>query len=559
MLLTFRGYELDTKLFALRCEGQPCQIEPQVFNLLLYLVQHRDRIVTHHELLEALWAGKVVSDSALSSCIKAARHAVGDTGEAQSCIATIHRRGYRFVAAVEEQEPPVAADDGQTPRPSVPHHPVPRMPGYPVERRNNAAPVWQPQPVVPDMHAVPRRASLAVMPFADLSAVADGRGGTADALAHDIISLLARLRSLFIIAQGTVFALNEQNMSPQQAGRLLNVDYIVSGSVRRQGTRLVVMAELAETHSARIVWTELFNHKLDDTLLVLDAIGSKIVASIASEIEMSERNRAILKPPNSLDAWEAHHRGLWHMYRFNKDDNERARHFFEMSVRLDPTFARAYAGLSFTYFQDAFQGWAPREPAGDLAFEAASQSLLVDDRNPAAHWAMGRALWLRGQHAQSVGELEQAIDLSPSFALGHYTLAFVHSQTGDPDRAISSSDHSRLLSPFDPLLFGMLGARAMALVRLGRFDEAAQWAVKAAARPNAHSHILGIAAYSLALAGSIDEARAHAAAIRKMAPRYSIDDFLHAFRFDPHGSGLFRQGAKLVGMDCPEPAPTGSA
>lgn len=163
---------------------------------------------------------------------------------------------------------------------------------------------------------------------------------------------------------------------------------------------------------------------------------------------------------------------------------------------------------------------------------------MVDDRDPAAHWAMGRALWLRGQHDQSVIELEQAIDLSPNFALGHYTLAFVHSQAGDPQAAISSSDHSRQLSPFDPLLFGMLGARAMALVRLGRFEEAAYWAVKAAARPNAHPHILAIAAYSLALAGSLDEARAYATTIRRMLPRYSVADFFDAFRFDPDGMAL---------------------
>jgi tetratricopeptide (TPR) repeat protein len=236
------------------------------------------------------------------------------------------------------------------------------------------------------------------------------------------------------------------------------------------------------------------------------------------------------------------------MYRFNQDDNERARHFFGMAVRLDPTFSRAYAGLSFTHFQNAFQGWAPREPEIDRAFEAASQSLIVDERNPAAHWAMGRALWLRGHHNQSVVELEQAIDLSPSFALGHYTLAFVHSQAGDPHAAIAASDHSRLLSPFDPLLFGMLGARAIALVRLGQFKEAAGWAVKAAARPNAHAHILGVAAYSLALAGMIDEARVHAAGIRKTLPQYGITDFLDSFRFDPHAAELFRKGARIVEM-----------
>ena len=109
-----------------------------------------------------------------------------------------------------------------------------------------------------------------------------------------------------------------------------------------------------------------------------------------------ERNRAILKPPNSLDAWGAHHRGLWHMYRFTRADNEQAQHFFETAVRLDPTFAPALAGLSFTHFQNAYQGWAAHGPEMDRALATAEQGLMADDRDPAAHWAMGRALWLRG-------------------------------------------------------------------------------------------------------------------------------------------------------------------
>jgi DNA-binding SARP family transcriptional activator/TolB-like protein/Tfp pilus assembly protein PilF len=395
---------------------------------------------------------------------------------------------------------------------------------------------------------VPRRASIAVMPFVDRSTDAGARGGTADALAYDVITRLAKLRILFVIAQGTVFALHERRIGAEEAGRMLNVDYVVSGSVRLRGRRLTVTAELTETRTARVVWAETFNHKLDDAFLVLDEIGNSIVASIAGEIEMIERNRAILRPPSSLDAWEAHHRGLWHMYRFSKPDNEQARQLFETAVRLDPTFARAYAGLSFTHFQNAFQGWTKREPEIDRAFETAGQSLMVDDRDPAAHWAMGRALWLRGRHDQSIVELERSIELSPNFAMGHYTLAFVHSQAGDPGAAIRSSDHSRHLSPFDPLLFGMLGARAMALVRLGRFEEAAAWAVKAAARPNAHPHILAIAAYSLALAGSLDEARAYAAAVHRSLPRYSVADFLGAFHFDADGAALFREGASRIGM-----------
>lgn len=401
-------------------------------------------------------------------------------------------------------------------------------------------------PIPDPVAAAARRASIAVMPFGEPAPRVPG--GVADALAHDVITRLAKLRSLFVIAQGTVFALHDRSVGAEEAGRMLNVDYVVSGSVRRQRRQLSVSVELSETRTARIVWSEILHEKIDDAFAVVDEIGNRIVASVAGEIEAIERNRAMLKAPGSLDAWEACHRGLWHMYRFAKADNERARQFFETALRLDPTFSRAWAGLSFTHFQNAFQGWADREPEIARAFDAAGRSLMADDRDPAAHWAMGRALWLRGGHEASVSELAQAIELSPNFALAHYTLAFVQAQAGDARAAIASSDFSRRLSPFDPLLFGMLGSRAIALVRLGRFEEAAQWAVRAAARPNAHPHIHAIAAYSLALAGALDEARACMAGIRRASPSYDVADFLAAFRFDEEGAALFREGAKRIGL-----------
>jgi DNA-binding SARP family transcriptional activator len=395
-----------------------------------------------------------------------------------------------------------------------------------------------------DDRVEPRRASIAVMPFVDQAAVP---GGPADGLAHDVITRLAKLRSLFVIAQGTVFALHERSVAPQAAGRMLNVDYVVSGSLRHDGQRIIVAVELAETRTGRVVWAETFGHRARDALAVFDEVGDRIVASVDYEIENLERNRAILRPPASLDAWEAHHRGLWHMYRFSKGENEQAQHFFSTAVRLDPTFARAHAGLSFTHFQNAFQGWADRTQETNLAFEAAGQSLMVDDRDPAAHWAMGRALWLRGHHDQALVELEAAVDLSPNFAIGHYTLAFVQSQSGDARSAIRSSDRSRRLSPYDPMLFGMLGARAMALARLSRFEEAAECGVEAAARPNAHAHIQAIAAYCLALADRGEEARAKMTLLLQRSPNYRVDDFLTAMQFDPKGAALFREGARLIG------------
>jgi DNA-binding SARP family transcriptional activator len=394
-----------------------------------------------------------------------------------------------------------------------------------------------------------RRASVCIMPFVERTPEGMARGGLADGLTEDIITRLAKLRVLFVIARGSVFALGERNFTPEEAGRLLNVDYVASGSVRRQGDRIIVTAELSEARVARIVWVEEFSGKLDDALTLFEQIGSRIVASIAEEIEAAERNRAILKLPDSLNAWEAYHRGLWHMYRFNGEDNERAAHFFQMALRQDRTFARAHACLSFTHFQNAFlHRIADRETEIARAFDTAGESLVADDRDPAAHWAMGRALWLRGRQDESLVEIDKSLQLSPNFALGHYTLGFVQCQSGDARAAIESTDYSRHLSPFDPLLFAMLATRALALARLGEHDEAAEWAIKAAGRPNAHVHILGIAVNCLAAAGRFDEARAFVARARKATPSYGLQEFLAAFRLAPETVQLFRRNAARVGF-----------
>jgi len=190
-----------------------------------------------------------------------------------------------------------------------------------------------------------------------------------------------------------------------------------------------------------------------------------------------------------------------------------------------------------------------RERQIDLAYETAGESLVADDQDPAAHWAMGRALWLRGAQSESFTELERSVELSPNFALGHYTLGFVRSQTGDPQSAIDATNHSRELSPFDPLQFAMLASRAIAHVRLGEHQEAAEWAVRATGRPNAHAHILAIAAECLALAERRDEARTFVARVRERVPAYGVEEFLRAFRFDPDTAELFRRVARQIGFD----------
>lgn len=352
-----------------------------------------------------------------------------------------------------------------------------------------------------------------------------------------------------VIACGSVFALAEHGIVHGEAADLLQVDYFVTGAVRRRGERIALVMELTATRNAEVIWADDFECKAADTLPALDEIGDRIVAAVTAHIEIAERNRALLRPPHSLDAWECFHRGLWHMYRFTGPDNEQAQTLFRRAITMDPTYSRAYAGLSFTHFQNAFLLHPEhREREIGLALDTAGESLVADNHDPAAHWAMGRALWLQGSNDQAVAELETSVELSPNFAFGHYTLAFVNSQSGDAEAAIGSADYSRYLSPFDPLLFGMLGSRAMALFRLGAYDEAANWAIRAAARPNAHIHIHAIAAHCLAIAGRLEEAQQFVSFIRKSLPEYRVDDFLTAFRFPADTQALFRTTAMRIGM-----------
>jgi DNA-binding SARP family transcriptional activator/TolB-like protein len=402
--------------------------------------------------------------------------------------------------------------------------------------------------IAEDVIGPTRRASVCVMPFVDRTGVGE-RSTLAEGLTEDIITRLAKLRVLFVIARGSVFALGERNIAPEEAGRLLNVDYVVSGSIRRHGLSFTFSVELSEARTSRVMWVEELTSSAHEVFVVHADIANRIVASISKEIEAAERNRAVLKPPNSLDAWEAYHCGLWHMYRFSADDNTQAAEFFGRALRQDRSFARAHAGLSFTHFQNAFlHRLADRKAEIERAYVAAADSLSADERDPAAHWAMGRALWLRGLQDQALLELQECVSLSPNFALGHYTLAFVHGQSGDPRVAIASSEWSRKLSPFDPLLFAMLCARALGHFRLGEYEDAAHWAAKGAARRNAHVHIKVIAASCLSAAGKLQEARELVGSVRETVPSYRLDDFLTAFRFSPDAEQQFRQSAARVGL-----------
>lgn len=391
-----------------------------------------------------------------------------------------------------------------------------------------------------------RRASIAITPF---EALTPAENSLADGLTNDVIIGLAKLRSLFVIASGTAFTLRDRGIRAPQAGTLLGVDYITTGTVRMDAFRIRIRLQLCAQESGRIVWVDEYDSRADGAPMAAATIATRIVSCLDAEIRLAECNRAIVKPPNSLDAWEAHHRGLWHMYRLTESDNDEAQRLFQRAIALDPTFSRAYAGLSFTHWQNAFT-FKPtqRQPEIDRAFDAAGRGLQADPQDPAAHWAFGRALWFRKEEAASLNALNEAVNLSPSFAIAHYTRGFVECQTGDAAVAVQATDVARKLSPFDPMLYAMCCARAFALVRLRRYDEAAEWAIKAARKPNAHVHAHALSALILAVAGRLEDALREVDVVRRLRPTYTIDDFLSSYRVMGSEESAYKTAARRIGI-----------
>ena len=398
--------------------------------------------------------------------------------------------------------------------------------------------------------AAERKVSLAVVPLTDLSAdslVADGLG---TALSHDLVSAIAMHCSVEVISYETMMALDRVAIGEEGIGHVVNADYIVTGYIRPHGRRLLVALQVLERRTARVCWADAFDCHPTEVLQLPASMGSRLVAAVGQRTGLPPDQPQLLRSPNSLESWRAYHQGLKLMYLFTPDDMGRAQRHFELAVKQDPAFAGALAGLSFTHFQNAFLfKVADRSQEEDRALDWAMKAVRADDRDPLTHFALGRALWLRGELGDSVTALERSVTLSTNFAHGHYALGFVRSQAGNPDSAIFSADRSRTLSPYDPLTFAMQASRAMAHLRLGQYDRAATWGVRAIGQWNAHVHTWAIAAHCLVAAGRTEQARSIVGRIRKMQPGYGVHDYLSAMHYAEDAEDHFRRHAKLIGME----------
>lgn len=508
MIHAFDGYELDTDRGELRRGADVVAVEPQVFALLLFLIENRERLVSKEELVAAIWGGRIVSDSAISSRIKSARAAIGDDGKAQRLIRTLNRSGFRFVGEVAAQARSVV-----------------------VER-------------APEQKAAATtRPSIAVLPFAVVGK-AGGAAPLADAVPHDLITELSRLRWLFVIARGSSFQFRGADASPEKAGAALGVRYCLTGTVEAGAGRIVVSVELVRTHDSTVIWSERYAGATGDVHEIRAAIVHGVVSALELQIPLSEAKHA-LGATESLDAWSVYHLGVQQMYRFSREGNEHAAGYFRKAIALDDSFARAHAGLSFALFGNAFMHVAD-DVHGDaaLARRHAEESLERDPLDPFCNLVMGRSLWLSRDLEASLPWLDRAIDLNPNYAQAKYSRAWTETLLGEACAGAARTDEARLLSPLDPLLYGFIGVRALAHIVLDQPAEAALWGERAARAPRAHPLIDLIAAVSYELAGDHGKATAWAGMAMRRQPGLTASDFLHAFPF--HGPAERRRVMKAL-------------
>lgn len=500
--------EIDTRRQELRRDGVLQRVEPQVFRLIETLIENRDRVLSKEALVDAVWGGRIVSDAAISSRVSLARRALGDTGKTKSVIKTLPRRGYRFVAAVE-----ILAD-----RPAVPER--------------HARDAYGPATAASGL-AASGRASILIAHFT----------GAGDPLVsgftRDIAYGLARLRSLFVIAPATAISLAHGGKAAHEAALILGTDYVATGRLIEDGPHVRVDLELWRVRSHRLIWSDSCTAKSDSLHAVPGSLIALIVGSLSAEIQLEEVQRALREPVATLDAWQTYHRGLWHMHRFTRADNAAAQALFGRAVVLDPSLASAYGALSYAHWMNAF-AFHPERAAQEqeAAYACASQGLETDPKNPAALWSMSRVLWMRRDEDAAMRTIDQAVSLSPNFALARHSRSFVECQTGDPLRALEDSKLAQALSPFDPWRYAMFGVQAFANARLGQLELAAEAARSLVRRPNSHVQARGLAAMVLALAGADDEAKAVIDQIRQRYPGYAYADFLAAY----HVEGDVRQG-----------------
>ncbi len=519
MQYEFDGFVLDPERRELRRGGETVAVAPLVFDLLLHFVRHRERVISKDDLLDAVWDGRIVSESTLASHINAVRKAIGDSGTEQRLLRTMARKGFRFVGDVAEIAP--------VPAPAL------LAPG------SGAA-----NPALPD------RPSIAVLPFLNLSGDPQ-QDYFVDGVVEDIILALSRSRWLFVIARNSSFTYKGRAVDVRQVGRELGVRYVLEGSVRRAANRVRITGQLIVTTSGMHLWGERFESVVDDIFELQDQITASVAGAIAPQVEFAEIERAKRKPTESLDAYDYYLRGLTKFHLSTREGLDEALPKFYKAIALDPDFAAAYGMAAGCFYWRKMNRWLD-----DRAVDGAEAARLCEravalGRNDAVALTRGGHAWphFGGDLHTCVAHVDRALVLNPNLSTTWYLGGYQRVSLGEHDEAIAYFTRAMRLSPRDPETFQMHTGIAMSHLYSLRFDAALASLQQAAQElPN----ILRVAAFQAmahALAGEIDEARAAMEHVRRLDPGLNlrnIDDWLLVRR--PQDFALASEGLRRAGL-----------
>jgi TolB-like protein/Tfp pilus assembly protein PilF len=441
----FEDCVLDSDRRELHRGAERVALEPQVFDVLVYFVRNPDRVIRKDDLLDAVWEGRIVSESTLTSRISAARKAVGDNGRDQKSIRTIPRKGFRFVAEVRQ----------------LPAASAVAVFGEPAGAGRGAA----------DLAPLPLdRPAIAVLPFANLSNEPE-QEYFSEGISEDIITGLSKLRWFHVIARNSSFSYRDGAIPIQRIGQELGVGYLVDGSVRKEGDRVRIAAQLKDVRTGAHLWAERYDRRLADVFAVQDEITQAIVAAIEPQLYAAENFRANRKPPDSMDAWDLVMRALSHYWKVTRQDNMIAQALLEQAISLDPDYGQALGVLAVSHCLNAHLGWGDTTDVS-IAERAALAAIRADSEDPWAHHALATARMLTRRFDDALGEFELALRLNPNFspAWGYYGLAL--SYCGRWEEGDVAARHALRLSPRDPFAAVYSGVLAYAQFVGCNYDEA---------------------------------------------------------------------------------------
>jgi TolB-like protein len=488
----FDNCALDTSRRELRRDGELVAMQPQVFDLLVHLLKHRDHVVSRDDLIAQVWGGRIVSDSTLDSRINAARGAVGDSGKAQRLIRTIPRKGVRFVAAVNEQANGI--DPASTPTEAL----------------------TEPAPL-----PLPDRPAIAVLPFDNMSGDPE-QEYFSDGITEDIITALSKLRWFFVIARNSSFTYKGKAVHMKQVAAELGVRYVVEGSVRRSGDRVRITAQLNDTATGSHLWAEHYDRDLVDVFAVQDEITDAIVSAIEPQIYAAEDFRSRRKPPNSVDAWDLVMRALSHHWRVTRTDSAAAQTLLEQAIAIDPNYGQALSLSATNRMFGVHLGWADIASAAPVAERAALAAIAADGEDAWAHTALGSVFFSTRRLDHALAEFELALQLNPNFSLvqGYYALALSYS--GRWHDSFAAAQRAIRQSPRDPSSAIYHGVAAYAQFVGRNYGEAIALAREATRQRGDLTGAYRVLTVAAGMAGKIDVARAALDELRRTQPNISL-------------------------------------